>query len=340
MHNKVQIALLLCLLAAFYSCSKSVESELTLNEITTPYWFPEIDYPEDNTFTNERWELGKKLFYSKALSRDETISCAHCHNQNLAFSDGKKVSDGVDGLLGNRNAPTLSNVAYHPYFTREGGVPTLEMQIAVPVQEHNEFDFNMVELAERLKLDSELNDLAFIAYDREMDPFVITRAIATFERSLISGNSPFDQYYYKGDISKMSTSALRGKDLFFGEAKCSQCHSGFDFTTYDFENNGLYLEYEDSGRFRLTELEGDIARFKIPTLRNVEFTGPYMHDGSINTLYEVVNHYSEGINDHFNKNSELQNLYLSENQKYDLVNFLKSLSDKEFINDPKFKKNE
>ncbi len=302
-----------------------------------PKGFPAIEAPDDNQFTIERWALGKRLFYDPILSVDSTVSCASCHQQDKAFSDGLTFSVGVENRVGTRNAPTLANIAYHPYFTREGGVPTLEMQILVPIQEHDEFDFNIVLLAERLQQDSSYVLAAHEAYQRAIDPFVITRALACFERSLISGNSAYDQYEFQNRIGALDDAALRGRDLFFSDrTNCSTCHSGFNFTNYTFENNGLYEEYEDEGRFRLTGEAIDRARFKVPSLRNVEWTGPYMHDGSIQTLEEVVLHYQNGGKNHPNKSTLIRPLNLTQTEIMDLVAFLQSLSDPSFIENSLF----
>jgi len=308
-----------------------------VNMIVVPSGFPDISFPEDNLYSYQRWLLGKKLFFENDLSRDQTINCASCHKQEYAFADNVSFSPGVDNAAGVRNASTLTNVAYNPYFLSEGGTATLETQIAIPIQEHNEFDFNIVLVAERLNLKNELVVLSQSAYGRDIDPFVITRSIATYERSILSGNSAYDKYHFQNNTSALNESELNGMALFNGEAKCNACHNDFNFTNYSFENNGLYEVYEDSGRFRLTELEEDIAKFKVPTLRNVELSSPYMHDGSVNSLENVVEHYSTGIIDHPNKNPILENLNLSEIEKVDLVNFLKSLSDYDFINETKFK---
>ena len=303
-----------------------------------PNGFDDLDLPEDNLFTQERWDLGKRLFYDTVMSRDSTISCGSCHNPELAFSDEVALSLGVKERLGTRNAPTLANVAYHPYFTREGGVPTLEMQILVPIQEHNEFDFNIVLLAERLNSDSSYVRMARQAYGRDPDPFVITRSIACFERSLISGYSRFDHYENYNDAAALSAYELKGLELFFSDrSNCSQCHGGFNFTNYAFENNGLYEMYEDVGRFRFTGDDKDLARFKVPSLRNVALTAPYMHDGSMMTLEEVVEHYNKGGFSHPHKSELIKPLNLSEDEKSKLVAFLKTLTDESFIQNPLFK---
>ena len=219
-----------------------------------------------------------------------------------------------------------------PYYTREGGVPTLEMQILVPIQEHNEFNNNIVLIADTLATIPTYVQMAKVAYDREPDAFVITRALSQFERSLISGQSAFDKEYNYGVEGSMSNSALRGKLLFeSNRTSCSTCHSGFNFTNYSFQNNGLYFEYPDNGRERLTQDPNDRALFKVPSLRNAEVTGPYMHDGSIESLTEVIEHYNTGGSNHINKNVLIQPLNLTENEKADLLSFLKSLTDQAFI---------
>ncbi|MFT4665017.1 MAG: cytochrome c peroxidase [Polaribacter sp.] len=329
----------LVLILLVVSCRKDGEVEPlhlpALMEI--PKGFPDIDFPEGNEFTKARWDLGKRLFFDVALSVDSSISCATCHQSDLAFSDDVAFSLGVAEEIGTRNSPSLANVAYQPYLTREGGVPTLEMQVLVPIQEHNEFNFNIVLIADRLKNDSSYIKMAQEAYDREVDAFVITRAIACFERSLLSGYSPYDQYQNYDKLSALSDAAIRGMNLFFSEkTNCSKCHSDFNFTNYAFENNGLYETYPDEGRFRLTGEESDRALFKVPSLRNIELTAPYMHDGSLQTLEEVIEHYQSGGKNHPHKNEFIQPLTLSEKEKDDLIQFLKSLTDESFISNPLF----
>lgn len=306
--------------------------------LAVPQGFPSPDFPADNALTPARFALGKRLFYDPVLSRDSTISCVSCHAPGHAFSDTVTFSPGVGGAPGKRNAPTLANVAYQPYFTREGGVPTLEMQILVPIQEHNEFDFNILLIAERLKKDSIYVRMSREAYNREPDFYIITRSIACFERTLISGESRFDKFYFQGKTDALSEQEKNGMNLFFSErTHCSGCHSGFNFSNYAFENNGLYDIYPDPGRFRLTEDSLDIARFKVPTLRNVALTGPYMHDGSISTLSAVIDHYNSGGKNHPHKSAMIKPLGLTEKEKSELLAFLEALTDTEFNNNPKWR---
>jgi cytochrome c peroxidase len=302
-----------------------------------PAGFPEIPFTEENQFTEARWLLGRKLFYEPLLSVDSSISCASCHMAQFAFSDTVAMSFGAGKALGTRNAPTLTNVAYNPYFTRDGGVPTLEMQILVPIQEHNEFNFNIVLISERLMKDSTYVQMSRAAYDREPDHFVITRAIGCFERTIISGNSRFDKYFYQKEKDVLSNAEMKGKELFYSEqVGCTNCHSGFNFADYTFKNNGLYEAYADSGRLRFSNLETDRAIFKVPTLRNVGLTAPYMHDGSFQTLTEVVEHYTTGGKAHKNKSEFIKPIDLNAQEKEQLVAFLHTLTDEEFINRKEF----
>ncbi len=327
------IALLSLLLIA--ACTPPAVNPPSLMEI--PAGFPEMVFPEGNEFTQARWELGKKLFYDPVLSLDSSLSCGSCHKQQQAFADDVAFSDGVLGRAGVRNSPSLANIGYHPYFTREGGLKTLEMQILVPIQEHNEFGFNIVLIADRLKRDSLYVQMSREAYDREPDPFVITRAISTFERSLISGKSAYDRFAFQEDERALNREEKAGMELFFSEKlACASCHSGFNFSNYAFENNGLYEHYPDPGRFRLTGDPADSARFKVPSLRNIALTAPYMHDGSLESLEAVIDHYQSGGKAHPQKSEKIQPFSLSEKEKQQLIAFLHSLTDFEFIDNELF----
>jgi len=323
----------------FYGCEKdTVNVASKSSDFELPKGFPAITFPEDNAYTKARWELGKMLFYDNVLSLDSSINCGSCHKASLAFSDNVALSDGVKSRPGTRNSPTLANVAYHPYYTREGGVPTLEMQVLIPIQEHNEFAFNIVKAGERLAKDSQYVAMSQRAYKRAPDYYVITRALANFERTLISGNSPFDKYTYQGQNEALNEVEKAGMELFFSKkTNCSSCHSGFNLTNYAFENNGLYESYEDNGRMRLTNNAEDEALFKVPTLRNIALTAPYMHNGSMATLKEVIDHYNKGGKEHHNKNKLVKPLKLTEQEKGQLIVFLESLTDQQFITEEKFK---
>lgn len=326
-------------LTVLWGCQKDDERKGISDIISVPSHFPAMLYPEGNEYSYDRWYLGKKLFYDPRLSLNNSVSCASCHHADKAFSDTIALSFGDNHTMGKSNAPTLTNIGYNPAFTRAGGVPTLEMQILVPIQEHDEFNTNLVELVQKLSRDSFYTQYARKAYNRAFDAFVLTRAISNFERSLISGNSAYDQYHYQNKKNALTQSQLNGMNLFFSsKTNCSQCHSGFNFTNYAFETNALLDQYRDSGRMRLTRLETDRARFKVPTLRNIALTAPYMHNGSLSTLEQVIGNYNNGGKSHSNKSNLIKPLNLTQTEKNELIDFLNSLTDYSFINNQNLKK--
>lgn len=335
----MRIPVLISIILILSACK---HSELDFPEdkpivLDLPPGFPAPDIPADNFLTEKRVELGKLLFYDPALSVDSTVSCATCHEAKAGFADHLAVSQGVKGRTGFRNSPTLTNVAYHPWFFKEGGSPTLELQALGPIENKAEMGFNAVLLAERLKGHPVYTPLAQQAYDREMDLYVLVRSIAAFERTLISGNSPFDKYHFQGKENALNEQEKKGMELFYSERTgCSQCHSDFDFSDYSFRNNGLYVEYADRGRQRVTLLDEDIGKFKVPTLRNIALTAPYMHDGSLATLSEVIDHYQAGGKNHPSQSPLITGFSLSEEEKANLLSFLEALTDDEFINNPAF----
>lgn len=335
--NNFVLYLIICVNLLFVaSCEndnniQTNENENIIEKIIIPSGFPNIDFPEDNGFTLDRWQLGKKLFYDTRLSKDNSVSCGSCHNVSLAFSDSLALSLGVEKRLGVSNAPTLTNVAYNPYSNRDGGVRTLEMQVLVPIQEHVEFDNNIIDIAENLSKIPEYNELSQKAYNRNIDYYVIPRALATFERSMISGNSKYDKYL--NNMLNLTENELKGKELFFSEkTNCSSCHNGFNFTNYNFENNGLLDNYQNKGRNRITNKPEDLGKFKVPTLRNIGFTSPYMHNGSLKTLEQVIEHYNSGGKNFVNKCNLIRPLGLTKEEMNNLRDFLITLNDYEFIN--------
>ena len=213
--------LLIGVVAVLFLYSCEVEPINNSFKLTVPKGFPEISVPNDNALSLERIALGKRLFYDPILSKDSTISCNSCHFQEYAFADNRSISPGVEERLGKRNSMSLANVTYADVLLREGGVPNLEMQVLVPIQEHNEMDFYIVAVAERMQSDSSYVKQSLEAYNRMPDAFVITRAIASFERTLLSGNSRYDS-------NILSASEKNGRDLFFSDSlACSSCHGTF-----------------------------------------------------------------------------------------------------------------
>lgn len=322
----------LFLLITFASCER--DQAIVVNNdfhLEVPNGFPAPIIPQDNLLNWERIQLGKRLFFDPILSLDSTISCGSCHKQEYAFADNITVTPGVENRVGFRNSMSLANVAYHDFFLREGGVPTLEMQVLAPIQDHNEMAFNIIAAADRMKDDTTYLKQSWEAYNREPDAFVITRAIAAFERTMLSGESKYDK-------NLLNSSERRGRELFFSDSlACSSCHGTFLFSNQGIENNGLYENYADSGRYRLTHILDDIGKFKVPTLRNIELTAPYMHDGSMENLNEVIDHYALGGAKHFNQSELINGFSITEDEKADLINFLNSLTDQEFIHNSFFK---
>jgi len=340
MKRYVLIMLGVCVLFVGNGCEqdlplKGPEHRPITLEVPTNYAKPLV--PEDNPLTPAKIALGKKLFYDKNISRDSSVSCSSCHLADHAFSDPRQFSLGVGERIGTRNAPALVNTAYGRSFFWDGANPALETQAIFPLEASFEMDMDLAELVERLKADPEYPALFQAVFGVEPNVGSITQAIASFERSMLSLNSPYDRYL-QGDESALNESEKRGLTLFFGEkAECFHCHVGTNFSDELFHNNGLYETYLDNGRWEVTGLEEDRSKFKTPTLRNIAYTAPYMHDGSIETLEEVVEHYSSGGASHPNKSGLIRAFTLSNQEKEDLLNFLHALSDTSFIYNPAFR---
>lgn len=311
------------------ACKKeAVKDGNTVIILATPKGFPYPTIPADNQPTENRIALGKKLFFDPILSRDSTISCASCHHEDKHFTDQLALSKGIEGRLGSRNAPSLLNVAWLKIIMWDGGIPDLEQQVLAPISAHFEFDFDANEIVKRLSKQNDYVRMTKEAYGVAPSVFTLTRAIACFERTLTTGRSKFDEYRYYNNTSILSESEKRGMDVFFGEkGECFHCHNEYNFTNNEFRNNGLYTNYSDSGRAKITLNTDDAGKFKVPSLRNIAGTAPYMHDGSLATLEQVVEHYNSGGKSHPNKSPFVKPLGLTATEKEDLVNFLKALTD-------------
>ncbi len=303
--------------------------------IRVPEDFPPLPAPEDNAPNAARVALGRSLFYDERLSRTEEVSCASCHLQEHAFGDPRRVSSGVLGRQGTRNAPALVNMAYNTSFFWHGGAPSLELQAIDPIKNPLEMDMTLGELAERLALDPAMARAFDEAYAEPPSEYTIPRALSSFVRSLVSGDSAFDRYE-RGEADALSESALRGKAIFEGErGECFHCHVGFNFSNNGFRNNGIAADDPDRGRAELTNKASDVGKFKVPTLRNVEVSAPYMHDGSLATLEQVIEHYDQGGRGHENTDPTIAPLELDAEEKADLLAFLRSLTDEQFLTDPR-----
>lgn len=330
-------SLIACLVVLLASCETSPTALDTPLVLKYPSWFENPRITEGNEPTKLRVELGRRLFYDTRLSADRSTSCATCHVQSSAFTDGKALSTNAHGNTGKRNAPSLQNLAWSPYFMMEGGVPTLEMQVLAPVQDPLEMHGNFASILQELALDETIAQLSKRAYNRELDVYVITRALANFERTFISADSRFDRYFYQKRNDQLSEEEVKGMALFFSEkTQCSSCHRPPFFTDYQFYDVGLYAQPTDTGKERDTFDPKDRGKFKTPSLRNIELTAPYMHDGSLNTLEDVIEHFDKGGQGSPNKDPRLQPLHLTEQEKKEILAFLRTLTDWTFVQNPNF----
>ncbi|MDA0741636.1 MAG: cytochrome-c peroxidase [Bacteroidetes bacterium] len=287
--------------------------------------YPVIEYPTDNPNNAATASLGERLFFDPILSVDSSISCGSCHKPELGFATNDRVTPGVSGVLGKRNSPSLLNVGFQPYFMREGGVPSLEMQVLVPLGDATEMAHNVVDAVRRLNRNTSYRNEFLTVYGDTASPFLLVRALANFERTLIDFDAPFD-HFIQGDASALSSDAIKGGKLFYGKAACVQCHSGVLLTDFGFANNGtVIVDSSDYGRELLTNESVDRYVFKIPSLRKVQITAPYMHDGSVATLADVVEQYNTGGANHSYTDSRIEPLDLSVSEKAQLVAFLESL---------------
>ena len=268
--------------------------------------------PEDNPITAERVARGRELFFDTRLSRDRTIACASCHDPERAFSDGRPVAIGVFNRVGTRSAPALINRGYGRAFFWDGRAATLEEQVLQPIQDPNEMDLTLPEVSARVGMPID----------------EVSRALASFVRSLFSGDSPFDRFI-NGDRAALTTEQQAGLQVFRGKANCTACHVGPTFTDERFHNTGVAWregQLLDEGRFGVTRRSEDRGAFKTPTLREIARTAPYMHDGSLVTLREVVDYYDRGGNSNPGLDAELRPLNLTASDKDALIGFLQSLN--------------
>lgn len=296
--------------------------------------FPTISHPVDNPSSEAKIELGRKLFFDTRLSKGDEIACVSCHQPDFAFTDRVPLSQGVEGRQTERNSPSLLNSGFLPTVMFDAHLETLERQVIVPIQEHTEMDMDMKTLLEKLRGIPEYAQAAQNIFGREFDAWVLTRSISAFERSLTSLESKFDQYYYKKDPNALTASEERGWKLFSDKLYCTECHAPPMFTNYEALNNGLYSDFgKDKGRFRIHNDSTDIGKFKVPSLRNIDMTYPYMHDGSMNTLEEVLSHYSKGGNPHRNKDERIVPFTISEDEQNDLIHFFQALTDTSYLKD-------
>jgi len=352
MNVQPQIYLLVVVgILTFQSCVKDISLDpeqplpTTPYQLPTPAGFPQMIIPSDNPLTNEGVALGRKLFFETLLSGNNTQSCSSCHEAVFSFTDsGKRFSKGIDNIEGFRNAQPIINLGYNMHFFWDGRAETLEQQILEPVPNPIELHQSWANAVMKLKAEKRYSDAFFQVFKtREFDSTHVVKAIAQFMRTMISYNSRLDKRL-RNEIN-LTPSELNGFVIYNTErGDCFHCHSidaGRLLTDNGFHNNGLDAEFTDIGREAVTGNSVDRGKFLTPTLRNIALTAPYMHDGRFQTLEEVVEHYNSGGRPSPTLDPLMKNvgvgLNLTNQEKADLVAFLKTFTDSSFINNPKFR---
>ncbi|MEO6832155.1 MAG: cytochrome c peroxidase [Chitinophagaceae bacterium] len=346
--KKLLIALLCCGFLAAISVtgckpdsSNNVKPDSSnIISFKVPEGWPKPVYTfQNNALSQAGFELGRKFFYDVRMSRDNTISCGSCHQQFAAFAHlDHDLSHGINGLFGTRNSPGLDNAAFRPAFFWDGGVNNLENQPQNPIENPVEMDIKLADLITKLNTLEDYKPLVQKAYGQTtITSQILFRALAQFMAAMVSSNSKYDKYMRGEEGGAMSAQELHGLTVF--RANCEGCHKEPLFTDYAYKNNGLAvnLKLNDSGRAHITALPEDRNKFLTPSLRNVDLSRPYMHDGRFNSLDAVVEHYRTGITQSTTLDPLLKNgIAMSDQDKADIVAFLKTLSDYTFTKDKRF----
>ncbi|MEX0937265.1 MAG: cytochrome c peroxidase [Pirellulales bacterium] len=293
-------------------------------QLAIPVGLDKMRLPSDNPLTEAKIELGKQLYFDTRLSGDNTVSCASCHDPAKGWSNGERFATGVRDQVGGRSAPTIINAGYQYFQFWDGRAQHVEGQALGPIENPIEMDMKLPELVEKLNKIEGYRTQFQEVFGTDVTEEGIAKAIGAFERTILSGDAPFDRYE-AGDEDTLSEAAERGRDVFFNKAQCSACHAGPNFTDGGFHNIGLGMDDDepDHGRFAISSLKGDTGSFKTPTLREIARTAPYMHDGRLATLEEVVDYYDKGGVPNPYLDEEIKQLSLTDQQKADLVSFLK-----------------
>lgn len=310
--------------------------------LVAPPHFPDPVYTFDNNpVTKEGFALGRALFYDPLLSRDGSVSCNNCHLQATAFADSQQhpVSVGVDNRTGIRNAPPLMNLAFMKAFFWDGGVTHLDFVPLNAIESHFEMDETLANVVRKLNSSEHYPEMFQKAFgiDTITAPYML-HALSQFLVMMVSASSRYDQYV-TGDKQALTAMERAGMEVF--RARCSGCHSGELFSDFSYRNNGLSGEFPDPGRKGITESPADIGKFRVPSLRNIAKTAPYMHNAQFASLEEVLDHYESGVIDSETLDPQLRHneqtgIPLTEAEKIKIIAFLKTLTDQEFITDPKF----
>ncbi|MBM9500295.1 c-type cytochrome [Leptospira sp. 201903071] len=325
MKRFVSIAFCIFLCFLFSVCKPKAEELPKVDKSVLKIVYP---FPKNNEPTPARIELGKILFFDPIVSGSNWISCATCHNPGLGWTDGLKTAVGHNMKILGKNTPTIVNSAFGNKMFWDGRADSLEQQALGPVSSPDEMNQDPDELVLELQKIKGYRERFDRAYPNEgISKETISKAIASFERSILSFQSPFDAWI-QGDNNAISESAQRGHALFQGKANCNACHFGNNFTDDGFHNIGIKSKEKDPGRFKLVPVKSMKGAFKTPTLRDAALTGPYMHDGSYTTLEEVIDHYDRGGDDRSNLDPNMKPLHLTKREKEDLAAFLRSLTGK------------
>jgi cytochrome c peroxidase len=310
--------------------SPPAHGENILPDLSRPRGISSVPFPKDNPPTREKIDLGRLLFFDPRLSSDESTSCASCHNPEQAFADSEPTSRGIGGKKGTRNTPTVINTAFQPYQFWDGRVSSLEDQALHPLENPIEMGSSIPIIADRLNQLPEYRDAFRRVFNAPVTRNNLAQALASFERTVLAGDSAYDQYA-AGNSTALSQKAAEGLKLFEGKAHCRLCHQGYNFSDGVFHNLGIGWDetrFTDEGRGAVTGIVKDRGAFKTPTLRQVAQTGPYMHDGSLAGLEAVVNFYDRGGTRNPHLDPLIQPLRLTLQEKEALVEFLRSLSGK------------
>lgn len=307
---------------------------------TIPEGFPKgtntAQAPADNALTVDRATLGKRLFYDPQLSRTNEVSCGSCHLQAYAFADPNAVSIGVEGRTGTRNAPSIVNAAWGKSFFWDGRTRTLEEQAGNPIENPVEMDLALADAVARVTSEPSYVEAFQKAYGEAPSESNLQKALASFVRSVVSGSSAYDRHL-RGDDSDFSEQRKRGEALFLSEkAECFHCHPGGSLSNEGYFNNGTYTAGGDTGRQQVTGRVGDIGKFKVPGLRNIALTAPYMHDGSVPTLEGVIEQYDAGGRGDPTTDPLIKPMALTAEEKADLLEFLSSFTDDALLQDARF----
>jgi|688.fasta_scaffold01077_11 cytochrome c peroxidase len=294
------------------------------NDITPPKGLPPVAIPADNPITDAKVELGKQLYFDKRLSKDSTLSCATCHDPAKGWSNGEATAAGFGGARGGRSSPTVLNTAYQKFQFWDGRAGSLEQQALGPIQNPIEMNLPLEELESRLNQIEGYRTQFQAVFGSAPKAADVAKAIAAFERTVLSGDAPYDRFK-AGDTAALSGEAQQGMKLFFGRANCSACHSGPNFSDNAFHNIGVGMDKPevDKGREELSKLKGDRGSFKTPTLREIARTAPYMHNGQLATLEEVIDYYDKGGTPNEFLDEELYALKLTPEEKKALATFLR-----------------